>query len=309
MITREQLLAVCARCLPIRAPAATVSVSAGHDAVFADDTCCSIRLEWQTTEAATEGEPPIDHSVGLDFAGPKSAKGPRMTPERFEAMLLGLRDALALVPAERMRPFRYQGPATWIDSALLKKSALVDRASFFHAFVSKLSIEDLTLSEEVRASMMTAEEFDAMASEIFPAVSERHEMSLGAAVASDVSDPSATASGGCVQCSFGLMLCLNFINYDPPNAAGERMIRDIKQQLVMALPNEHRGDRDRARAYLEGLVDGLTALFTQKSGDESVEFAMPHDLFDGSLVVLKKAKTREDFFNAYCKRKKIEPAR
>ncbi|MFO0560002.1 MAG: hypothetical protein U0269_18455 [Polyangiales bacterium] len=307
MITREQILAVCARRLPIRAPAATVSLSPLDDAVRCDATSCSIRLEWQTTEAAAEGEPPVDHFVILSVG---AAKGPGLSAERLDALLLGLADALALIPLERMRHFRYQGPASWIDNALLRKSSLVDRASFFEAFVGKLRAHDLALSEEFRASMMSAEEFDAMASAVFPAVSERHELALAAATASDVvDDPTAVASGACVQCSAGLLLCLNFINYEPASASGERMIRDIKQQLVFALGNEHRADRARARAYLEGQIDGISALFEQKSGDESVEFAMPHDLFDGSLVTLKKAKTREDFFNAYCKRRKISATR
>ena len=277
--------------------------------MLADGRFCAIRIEWQTTEAAADGEPPLDQVIGIDSLEGASAKSPRMSPERLEAMLLGLRDALSLIPAERMRPLRYQGPARWIDSALLRKASLVDRASFFEAFVSKLRARDLALSEEFRASMMGAAEFDAMASAVFPAASERHELTLAEATASDVDDPSASASGACVQCSEGLLLCLNFLNYEPASAAGERMIRDIKQQLVFALPNEHRADRARARAYLEGLIDGITALFTEKSGDESVEYAMPHDLFDGSLVTLKKAKTREDFFNAYCKRRKISAAR
>jgi hypothetical protein len=62
----------------------------------------------------------------------------------------------------------------------------------------------------------------------------------------------------------------------------------ITRELVFAVGNEHRADRARARAYLEGQID---------------------DLFDGSLVTLKKTKTREDFFRAYCKRRKTTATR
>lgn len=300
MTYEHRLRAALDRTLPIRCPAGALSLSAEEPSTWESDEMIGARLRWLAE--GEERERASEQWVVFQGAGRRPEL---LSVERIEALLLGLSDALAGLTVERAARFAYPGPSTWIPRAVLEKKRVLTREQYREAFIDALGLREAFLTDDERAQWVSAERCDAIARECFPVVGDRWELSLADASPG----PGETASGACVESGGHLKLVLNFISYDAADGdERRRSIRDIKQQEVHALAPERRHEARRFEAFLRGLCDGLALLFASRRDDERLSYSMPCDLFDASLLSLKRAQSREDFFEALCRRKKLDPA-
>lgn len=304
MPTDADFRATLERALPIRAAAGELTLSAEPDAVRLFNGVCVARIAWRDAEAVDEGREPYEHLVTFGNA----AKGDPRSPAQIEALLAAVRDVFAILPRDRAQAISYRSTATWIPPAIINKKSLATREQFFNALIDALGLQDLLLTDEDRAAMISIDELYEIVTSVFPAQGGRCELALAEwGGAPRDARPGERILGAVTELSAGFKIELMFIVYEEHD--GKREVRDIKSQEVYLLPTEHRRDKARVRAYFEGLVDGVSALFRQRTDDKFIDGALPHVIADGSLVKLKRAKTREDFFLAYCKRKKIDPKR
>jgi hypothetical protein len=304
MPTDADFRAALERALPIRAAAGELTLSAEPDAVRLFNDVCVARIAWRSAEAIDEGRDGYEHVVTF---GNATKNDPR-SPAQIEALLAAVRDVLALVPRERAAAFSYSTVATWIPPEIINKKSLASREQYFNALINALELQDLLLTDEDRAAMLSIEELDAIVTDVFPASGGRCELALADwGGAPRDAGPGERVLGAITERAAGFKIELMLIVYEEHD--GKREVRDIKSQEVYLVPTEHRRDKARVRAFFEGLSDGVSALFRQRTDDRFIDRALPHDIADGSLITLKRAKTREDFFVAYCKRKKIEPTR
>jgi hypothetical protein len=304
MPTDADFRAALERALPIRAAAGELTLSVEPDAVRLFNGVCVARIAWRDAEAVDEGREPYEHLVTFGNA----VKGDGRSPVQVEALLLAVRDVLAIVSRERALAFPYSSTATWLPHTIINKKSLATREQYFNGLIDALGLQDLLLTDEDRAARISIEELYEIVKSVFPAQGGRCELALAEwGGAPRDARPGERVLGAVTELSAGFKIELMFIVYEEHD--GKREVRDIKSQEVYLLPSEHRRDKARVRAYFEGLADGISALFRQRTDDRFIDGALPHTLADGSLVNLKRARTREDFFLAYCKRKKIEPVR
>lgn len=287
------------RCLPVKCARGELSLVAGEHAVYVFEDGLTARLSWQ--RARPEGYEydlsPTEASV--EFRRP-GKRGEPLTLAQIEALLRAL---ATLFPAiEREQPAWFDGvgdPRALIPRAVLSKKSLSSEDEFYRALAVEFGVGSVLVSSEERASWLTLEEIDAIVRSAFPVNAGLFEIALG--TASAYGDDKVF--GAVVDRGGSIAIVVQLLVYEP--ADGQLMIRDIKEQEVYTLPAERRGERERFDAFVQGLADGIRALFEARPNDERVAYAMPSELWDSSLLALKRAKTREDFANAYRTRKKL----
>lgn len=291
MAREHDFLAALQRVLPIEAPCGTLSL-VEHGPVTMIHGACHAHFAWRTREAIEQGWPAAETYVTL--GSPKKG-GFAMDPLKVEALLRALAAVLAKVsPEDAAQRFEYPTAATWLPKRALESKTAHTQADYERLLIDSLGVQELFLSPEARAALLSAEQLEALLRERFPARGGEIEMTLA------FNNPVAMRSGA-------LVVTFDVIAYETDARTGVRSVTDIKEQEIYFVPSEHRADPERVREFVFGLADGLELLFAQKSADDSVRYAMPYDLVDASLLALKKARTRADFFQAFCRRRKLAP--
>lgn len=290
MAKEHDYLAALQRALPIEAPCGTLSLAEDSPVALIHDACHA-RLAWRSREAIDEGWPAAETYVTL--GSPKKG-GFAMDPIKIQALFGAVSTVLAKLSADEAKArFEYQTAATWLPRRALESKTAHTQEDYARLLIESLGVQELFLSPEARAALLTVEQLEAMLRERMPAKGADLEITLA------FSNPVSLRSGA-------LIVTFDVIAYET-DARGERSIVDIKEQEIFFVPGEHRADPERVREFVFGLADGLELLFAQKGSDESVRYAMPHELIDASLLALKKARSRADFFQAFCKRRKLAP--
>jgi hypothetical protein len=301
MTTESEFRALLERCLPVKSSLGELSLVAGEHSVYVFDSGLTARLQWQ--RARPEGYPYdlSPHEASVEFRRPGRAGSP-LSPSQIEALFRAMSALLPLVARDDPSWFESRShPGDFFPRAVLAKKSLETQEQFHRALADAYGVGSLLLTSEERSNWLSLEEVDAIVRECFPVRGGRFELALGNA-SSYYGDK---AAGAAVDQKGHVSLVIQILIYDGPDEKGEMMIRDIKEQEVYTLPADRRADRERFTAFVQGLTDGLRARFEARPDDERMDYSMPCDLWDTSLFALKRARTRDDYFQAYRKRQKL----
>jgi hypothetical protein len=280
--------AVLAERLPVRTSWATLELASA--ASFTAERPL-VPLRW--SRVARDGAA-LSSLEGAMNLGPARRGGEPVSPERLRALLQGFADFVASATGSLADSLTELSPAALFDARIVHKKGARTREDFYRLFLSRFGSDHAEPASAEGGEGLSLEAFAELAKKHFPVTSERCELVLSDGYA---------GSGPASSSSAGFRLCIQLLVYELVD--GERRIRDIKEQEVYMLDHRHRADPARVDAYLGGLCDGLKQLFEERTDDEFIDCAMPHQLLDTGIVSLARPKTRDDFYQAYCRRKKL----
>lgn len=89
-----------------------------------------------------------------------------------------------------------------------------------------------------------------------------------------------------------LYVVMQLIVFD--EQAGERSVRDIKEQEVQFVPAVYRLESERVLAYVAGWAAALAELLPKVAAERVVGF-LPDDFVDSSVLGLARAETADQF--------------
>ncbi|MDP3274690.1 MAG: hypothetical protein Q8Q09_05800 [Deltaproteobacteria bacterium] len=278
----DDLGAICRAMFPHRNTWSTWRIADEPDAVRCNDGWPTVTLTFERTDEPSDRV--TQATVVLAGAGDRP---PTPSPARLREFLQGFIDFTDLIEGHDRARFARLSPALWVPTKLLDRRKAKSAEDFTALFAKHHK-----LTAETDGAWLSCSALEAMVRPMMPCREGAFEISL-------VKENAVQEHEG------SLSLTIWLIVYDKHETTDEWQIRNLKEQSVYAVPETARRDPERVRAYLEGTLDGFRAFAQQRAHTDELDCSMPCDLIDPGLLKLTRPQTREDFFRAYCRRRKL----